>query len=69
MEIENEDNFTLYCYSLYWSSFTLLNIGETNIVYFNNSELIFSSAMALISCGIIAFIITYFGNIYKDFFS
>ncbi|CAK61242.1 unnamed protein product (macronuclear) [Paramecium tetraurelia] len=57
MNIEDEDEWTKYCYAIYINTSLLLNIGQGLVHIKTNVELIYSTIAMFISCWLIAFII------------
>lgn len=66
MNIEDEDEWTKYCYAIYINTSLLLNIGQGLVNIKTNIELIYSTIIMFISCWLIAFIIKHTSFMMKE---
>ncbi|CAD8124483.1 unnamed protein product [Paramecium sonneborni] len=66
LNIEEEDQWTKYCYAIYLNTSLLLHMGSGFIHIKTNIELIYSTIMMFISCWLIAFIIKHIGFMMKQ---
>ncbi|CAD8210901.1 unnamed protein product [Paramecium pentaurelia] len=66
LNIQDEDEWTRYCYAIYINTSLLLNIGLGLIHIKTNVELIYSTIIMFISCWLIAFIIKHTGFMMKQ---
>ncbi|CAK64949.1 unnamed protein product (macronuclear) [Paramecium tetraurelia] len=66
LNIQDEDEWTRYCYSIYINTCLMLNVGLGLIHVKTNVELIYSTIIMFISCWMIAIIINHTGFMMKQ---
>ncbi|CAD8122122.1 unnamed protein product [Paramecium sonneborni] len=66
LNIEEEDEWTKYCYAIYLNTSLLLHMGSGLIQLKTNVELIYSTIVMFISCWLIAYIIKHISFMMKQ---